>query len=118
MRERLAIALRRLWPEAKWAPVETGRDRIYCAEVGVYEIVVEWNSGITTLILSRCYGEGTDPVSTLGTSHGMTAEGIRRAYLEAALAWRVLQAPPAAPSKESAAEVESDRDFFRRLGGL
>lgn len=118
MRERLPIALRRLWPDHRWSPVETGRDRIYSAEIDGYEITVEWNSGMTTLVLSRCYGETGESVSTIGTSQGMTAEAIRRAYLDAVLAWRVLQSPPRAPTRESAMEVESDRDFFRRLGGL
>jgi len=118
MQERLGNALRRLWPDYRWAPAETGRDRIYNAEAGEYQIVVEWNNGTTILILARTYGSPDCAASAIGTSHGMTAESIRRAYLEAALAWKILQAPPPVPSKESAEEIESDHAFFKRLGGL
>ena len=118
MQERLGNALRRLWPDYRWSPAETGRDRIYCADAGEYQIVVEWNNGSTILILARAYGSPDCAASAVGTSGGMTAEAIRRAYLDAALAWKILQAPPPAPSKESAAEIESDHAFFKRLGGL
>lgn len=114
MRERLLTALKRLWPEYRWTPVDIGRERNYSAEAGPFLLMVEWSNASSTVTLKRDFGGELD-VSVVGASTGMTAEGIRRAYLEALVSWHTLVAPPPTPTRESAVEVESDHDFFARF---
>lgn len=123
MRERLVTALKRLWPQYKWTPVDVGRERIYrCDTESGFVIMVEWSNATTTVTLSRNFGGELD-ATAVGASTGMTAEGVRRAYLEASVGWRLLVAPPPPPAvtvlQETATEIESDQQFFRRFfGGL
>lgn len=110
----LLSTVQSLWPEHTWTPAQTGNERVYRCLASPYEIVVEWSAGNSAVTLVRHYSE-SDAVSATGASTGSTAEGIRRAFTEARLAWMVLQNPPKGPRPTTPEEVRDDFDYLRGL---
>lgn len=82
-----------------------------------YEIIVEWSAGNSAVTLVRNYNE-SDAVSVTGASPGSTAEGIRRAFMEAQVAWMLLQKPPKGPCSSTPAEVQDDYNYLRGLARM
>jgi pimeloyl-ACP methyl ester carboxylesterase len=79
-----------------------------------YEITVEFLAGYTNITVIREYGENAR-VSVVGASAGTTEESIRRAFLEAQVAWMLLQAFPKRPKAAVLEEPPLDSDFLARL---
>ena len=77
-------------------------------------MVVEWRGGNTTITVTRNYGEGSQ-VSIVGAAVGTTAEGVRRAYAEARVAWISLQRMPPDPMPTTLEEILADQDYLRGL---
>lgn len=117
MRERLLHALRRLWPQYTWKPANAGSERIFSCYAAPYEISVEWANNTSTVTFTRTYSNESLPIIGIGTAVGMSAEGIRRAYLDAAVAWRKLHEPPPMPVRETPADVVKDQHEMQRAFG-
>ena len=83
-------------------------------EAPPYMMVVEWRGGNTTITVTRNYGEGSQ-VSIVGAAVGTTAEGVRRAYAEARVAWISLQRMPPDPMPTTLEEILADQDYLRGL---
>ena len=114
-RNALLSTVQRLWPEHSWTKAQTGNERVYRCLASPYEIFVEWSAGNSAVTLVRNYND-TDAVSVTGASTGSTAEGIRRAFMEAQVAWMLLQKPPKGPSVASTPEeVQDDYDYLKGL---
>jgi hypothetical protein len=113
-RSTLPKTLATLWPDYEWTPINAGFERCYRCRKDEYEIVVEWRGGNSTMTITRFYGEGTQ-VSVLGASVGTTAEGLRRAFAEARLAWMRLQTFPPSPLPATLEELLADHNYLRRL---
>lgn len=115
---RLPKILYSLWPKYRWTPMETGFERIYKCSAGDYMMSVEVRGGNTYLTLARNYNNPESPISVVGTSVGVTSESVRRAYLEAKLAWMELHALPLDPTKAETPDVVEDQDYMKKLFGL
>jgi hypothetical protein len=81
--------------------------------------MVEFLAGYTNITVIREYGENAR-VSVVGASAGTTEESIRRAFLEAQVAWMLLQAFPKRPKaavleERPLDEPPLDSDFLARL---
>lgn len=110
----LPKVLQALWPAYEWTPIHSGFERCYRCRADVYEIVAEWRGGNSTITITRFYGEDTQ-TSVLGASVGTTAEGLRRAFAEAHLAWLRLQAFVPRPQPATLEEMLADKNYLRRL---
>lgn len=113
-RSTLPKTLRALWPDYEWTPISSGYERCYKSRMDTYEIVVEWRGGNSTITITRFYGEETQ-VSVIGAAVGATAEGLRRAFLEAHLAWMQLQTFIPKPQPPTFDELLADQNYLKRL---
>lgn len=113
----LLSTVQRLWPDHTWTQAQTGNERVYRCLATPYEMIVEWSAGNSSVTLVRHYSE-SDAVSVTGASPGSTAEGIRRGFSEAVLAWMLLQKPPKAPCTSTPAEVQDDYNYLRGLARM
>ena len=113
----LLSTVQRLWPDHTWTQAQTGNERVYRCLATPYEMIVEWSAGNSSVTLVRHYSE-SDAVSVTGASPGSTAEGIRRGFAEAVLAWMLLQKPPKGPCNSTPAEVQDDYNYLRGLARM
>lgn len=113
-RPTLLSTLRRLWPDFRWTNTQAGLEKGCVGEASPYTLVVEWRGGNTTIAVTRHYGEGSQ-VSVVGAAVGTTAEGVRRAYAEARLAWISLQRMPDDPRPTTLEEILADQDYMSGL---
>ena len=115
---RLPKILYTLWPKYRWTPIETGFERIYKCMADGYSMLVEVRGGNAHLTIARYYNNSEVPVSVVGTSVGVTPESVRRAYLEAKIAWMELHKLPMEPTKASTLDLLDDQEYFKKLFGL
>ena len=113
--ERMPKILKTMWPKYKWMPIETGYERIYKCVASPYEISVEARGGNIYLTLSRYYTNPDMPVSVVGASVGVSAEAVRRAFLEAKLAWMLLHKVDVDPIQALSSDLEDDQEYFKKL---
>jgi hypothetical protein len=114
LRASLLHTLQALWPDFRWTLTQVGIERGCTCSVPPYEITVEFLAGYTNITVIREYGENAR-VSVVGASAGTTEESIRRAFLEAQVAWMLLQAFPKRPKAAVLEEPPLDSDFLARL---
>ena len=113
----LSKTVRSLWPHYEWTQAEFGIEKGYRGKAPPYEILVEWRGGSSYVTLARYFTSLDTPVSVVGVSDGMGAEAVRRAYLEAKLAWMSLIATPKEPTPTTAEDLEEDWSYFKKLLG-
>ena len=113
--EKLSKILKTMWPKYKWMPIETGYERVYKCSASPYELAIEARGGNIYFTLSRYYTNQDMPVSVVGASVGVSAESIKRAYLEAKLAWMLLHKVDIDPGQSSAQDIADDQEYFKKL---